>query len=131
MRLQSRLNRIHLLSVSFNLRFSATVNLFPSLFYHWISYKKVISMAQETQSTRFKELVVLTVSSFVGNPVSYTHFIYFRHSPSLRLWLSMCTFQFLVYLSITFSVGTIEVHNYLTNVLFIRHPVHRIIKSSI
>ena len=43
---------------------------------------------------------------------------------------SLCTFQFLVYLSITFSVGTIEVHNYLTNVLFIRHPVHRIIKSS-
>ena len=46
------------------------------------------------------------------------------------LFSGLCTFQLLASLYIIFSVRTIEVHNYLTNVLFIR-PIHRIIKSSL
>ena len=37
----------------------------------------------------------------------------------------LCTFQPLASLNLIFSVGTIEVHNNLTNVLFIRHLIDR------
>ena len=43
----------------------------------------------------------------------------------LFLLLLFFIFQLLASLNLTFSVETIEVHHYLTNVLFIRDPIHR------
>ena len=87
-------------------------------------WKDIIRLLNSTKMT------FLTSEIKRGIGLNVNHFFYKYYSFLTFETGSLCTFQFLVSLYIAFSVETIEVHNYLTNVLFIRHPIYRIIKSS-